>query len=189
MVHHHYRVVNSWHAEANVSIVYWAMCVLLDDNSIVADPSSLVKGVACETMPHPSPTLLLLLLMLCRRWSTISLRRTGRNKRSPRWDHTVPVCLVHKLLLPLVLQARLENIRLQNKTQKLEALIKQKVTHSTSWKQSRVISLMRKLEIDLFQVPRNETRGSWPCSQVLTTANFGGTLEMRVVYSPTNVLY
>ena len=48
---------------------------------------------------------------------------------------------------------------------------------------------MRKLEIDLFQVPRNETRGSRPCSQVLTTANFGGTLEMRVVYSPTNVLY
>ena len=35
------------------------MYVLLDDNSIVADPSSLVKGVACETMlPHPPPHVL-----------------------------------------------------------------------------------------------------------------------------------
>ena len=43
----------------------------------------------------------------------------------------VPVCLVHKLLplLDTVLQARLENIKLQNKTQKLEALIKQKVSY------------------------------------------------------------
>ena len=31
------------------------MCVLLDDNSIVADPSSPVKSVACETMSLPPP--------------------------------------------------------------------------------------------------------------------------------------
>ena len=66
----------------------------------------------------------------------------------------MPVCLVHKQLLLLpVLQARLENIRLQNKTQKLEALIKQKVTDSTSMVINLVLRLLKRLERDISKCP------------------------------------
>lgn len=66
----------------------------------------------------------------------------------------MPVCLVHKLLLLLpVLQARLENIRLQNKTQKLEALIKQKVTDSTSMVINLVLRFLKRLERDISKCP------------------------------------
>ena len=69
------------------------MCALLDDNSIVADPSSPVKSVACETMSLPPPHVV---QEVEHYQSQEAMKEQEVTQLRPPM---VPVCLVHKLLL------------------------------------------------------------------------------------------